>query len=727
MAESRSHELLSRDVLRWVHAQGWKKLRGVQEAAIPAVLGDGDVVIAAATAGGKTEAAFLPIMSALGPDDEAGTIGFRALAVSPLKALINDQHRRLQGLGEAAGITVHAWHGDVAQGAKRRALRDPGGLLIITPESLEAMFVLRGTQIAALFGSLRYCVIDELHAFIASERGVQLQSLLHRLEKAIGRSVPRIGLSATLGDLTLAGEALRPGRSDAATIVEVKGEGAELKVGIRGYVAGSDDEGASSAEAGIAEHLFKVLRGDTHLVFCGARGKVETYTDRLTRMSEAARVPCEFVPHHGSLSGAIRLDAEARLRDPSRPATALCTTTLELGIDVGDVRSVAQIGTPTSVAALRQRLGRSGRRPPDPAILRIYTIERKLTSKSALPDRLRLGTALGVAAIELLTEGWCEPPRRRSLHLSTLLHQILSVVRSSGGARADALHDLLCGTGPFVNVDRRTFVALLRRMADPELELIEQTADGTIMLGRRGETLIEHFSFYAVFHSPEEYRVVEGSRTLGTLEVTPTLAPRTTILFAGRRWMVREVRDEEKVVVVVRDASGRPPFNGAGHFVIHDRLVDGVRKVLAESDGRQYPYLEAVAARHLGEGRAAFVIHDLRDRRLLEGSGGTWLLPWVGTVRLRTLCLALRTQGLEVEEEGLLLLAKADVPAVREALRRLANGPPPGAIELARLASGRERNKFDELLGDDLLAEDFAADQIDLTTLHPTVRTLRHE
>jgi ATP-dependent Lhr-like helicase len=242
---------------------------------------------------------------------------------------------------------VTRWHGDVDAGRKRALLRKPEGVLLITPESLEALFVLHGTKIAALFGGLAYVVVDELHAFLGAERGRQLQSLLHRIEAATGnRRVPRIALSATLSDLRLAADVLRPGEGASVATIASHEAGAELRAQIRGYVCAPAEDEPDPATDPIAAHLFQTLRGKHNLVFANARNAVETFADALAELSDAARVPNEFVPHHGNLGRDIREDAESRLKDRSRPATAVCTSTLEMGIDIGDMHTIAQIGVP---------------------------------------------------------------------------------------------------------------------------------------------------------------------------------------------------------------------------------------------------------------------------------------------------------------------------------------------------------------------------------------------
>ena len=207
---SSAFDRLAEPIRRWAWQQGWHTLRDIQERAVDPILAGRDVVLASATASGKTEAAFLPLLSRTIKGE-----GLRIVYVSPLKALINDQSRRLEPLADAIGTTVTPWHGDVAGSRKRRLRGTPAGILLITPESLEAMFVTHGSELTAFFGGLDYVVIDELHSFIATERGRQLQSLMHRVELAIGRTVPRVGLSATLGDIRAAAGFLRPGAENA--------------------------------------------------------------------------------------------------------------------------------------------------------------------------------------------------------------------------------------------------------------------------------------------------------------------------------------------------------------------------------------------------------------------------------------------------------------------------------------------------------------------------------
>ncbi|TKD17837.1 DEAD/DEAH box helicase [Rhodobacter capsulatus] len=712
---SGAFEKLARPVQKWIRAQGWRELRDIQSRAIGAICdGQGDLILAAATAGGKTEAAFLPLISQV-LQAPAAEPGFDLLYIGPLKALITDQARRLEDICAESGLPVVPWHGDVAASVKARALKAPRGILLITPESLEALFVRRGLEIPRLFGATRCVVLDELHSILDSERGVQVRSLLTRLEQATGQSLRRIGLSATLGDMGLARRYLRPDAPETVALIEASGGEAELRLQLRGYLSGAEDETGPSATDAIAAHLFEHLRGSDNLVFAGARQSVEIYADRLRARCEEARLPQEFYPHHASLSREHRDFVETRLKDRSKPTTAICTSTLELGIDIGDVTCVAQIGAPFSVAALRQRLGRSGRRAGQPAILRQYSVETRLTPQSGLVDRLRLGLVRAVAMIELLLAGWCEPPRADQLHLSTLVHQVLSVIAGQGGASASQLYRLLCKEGPFRQVSAPLFTDVLRAIGRAEAGLIEQAANGLLLLGPRGEKLVEHYGFYAVFPTPEEYRLISAGRDLGTIPLDNILAPGMMLIFSGRRWSVRDIDTGAKIIVVEPAKGGVPPRFGGEPGLIHDRVIEKMREIYT---GDQTPvYMDRTAAELLSEARSQYHAAGFGRSALVNIGPRSWFLATgCGTVKTATLALALQGVGHQVERhDGFLeVTCGTDAPPLEKTLARWAEG---AAVDFFAAGPNLIFEPYHPYLDEDLLRTDARSSRLDADAL----------
>jgi ATP-dependent Lhr-like helicase len=718
-SRSTAFDKLHPDIQRWIWQRRWRELRDAQEAAVAPILdGDTDVIISAATASGKTEAAFLPICSSLATAPTTDQ-GIRAVYISPLKALINDQYNRLDDLCDLLHIPVHRWHGDVAGSRKHRVLNEPDGILLITPESLEALFVLRGTQIGRLFGTLRYVVIDELHSFIGAERGAQLQSLMHRLELALRRRIPRIGLSATLGDLTDAAEFLRPRHGADVCLITSTGDSQELRLQLRGYIHTDPKKIHSAADpcipiadagAAIAQHLFDHLRGTDNLVFANSRTNVEELTDRLTRRCERARVPNEFVPHHGNLSKEIREHTESRLKDRSLPVTAICTSTLEMGIDIGSVTSVAQVGAPPSVAALRQRLGRSGRRG-DPAILRIYVREPEIIADTPPQDQLRAQLVQAIATVDLLLDHWYEPSSTGGLHLSTLTQQILSLIAQHGGVTPLETYQTLCGHGPFHHIDQKTFGALLHALGSADL--IRQERDGLLLHDEKGEQLVNHHTFYAAFHSPTEYRLVAESRTLGTITPSAPVIPGGLLIFAGQRWKIRKVDATAKLIELTPSSGGRPPlFSGAGPDV-HDRIRTQMRLIYQRDDTPIY--LDSGAQRLLTEARDTFRRLRLADNPIVGWGNDTLLFPFRGDTIMTTLGLALQQREIRYEHDGLALCLVDTTPEkAANLLTELAATPPPEPQVLAALVPDKTLDKYDELLGDELLTTAYAKRKIDV-------------
>ncbi|TON41676.1 DEAD/DEAH box helicase, partial [Vibrio parahaemolyticus] len=272
-------------------------------------------------------------------------------------------------------LPVTPWHGDSAKSRKNKLKTTPAGIVLITPESLESLLIRDSGWMKSAFSDLKYIVIDEFHAFLGTERGHHLLSLLHRLEHLLGslkKPIPRVALSATLGELDKVPLSLRPNQSLPCKIIRDSNSTSVLKVQVKGYVnpAQVDSETPIGAEYKICQDLFKFCRGGNHLVFANSRKRTESIAATLSDFCDQQCVPNEFFPHHGSLAKELREDLEKRLLQEQYPTTAVCTMTLELGIDIGKVNSVLQVTAPHSISSLRQRMGRSGRRG-GPSILRV--------------------------------------------------------------------------------------------------------------------------------------------------------------------------------------------------------------------------------------------------------------------------------------------------------------------------------------------------------------------
>ena len=724
-SDSRSFSLLDSRIQRWIWDEGWTSLRDAQEQAVPALVdANQDVIIAAATAAGKTEAAFLPILThLLNHPDVPGSV----LYISPLKALINDQWDRLGRLCEQLEIPVVAWHGDISASKKHRFLKSPEGVLLITPESLEALFVNRGSNLGAVFKNLRYIVVDELHAFIGSERGKQLQSLMHRVELVVGRTLPRVGLSATLGDMKMASEFLCPRRAEGVKIIESRNAGQKLQIQVRGYIlspmcklletgdepetdSDEEPEDQSTPDFAIAEHLYKVLRGSNNLVFPNSRGQVEVYADRLRRCCERDAVPNEFWPHHGSLSKDLREQTEHALKSGEYPATGICTSTLELGIDIGSIKNVVQIGSPPSVASLRQRLGRSGRRPGEPAILRAYCKEPMLTTNSTLSDQLRQGLVQTISMIRLLTQSWFEPPRTQGVHASTLVQQCLSIIAECGGATAHELWRRLVTDGAFTRTEKADFVELLKNLGAKEL--ITQESSGLLLPGTIGERMINHYEFYSAFTSDEEFRLVCAGKPLGCVPVSRPLTKDQRIIFGGRRWQVQDVDLEAKVIVVSPSRGGAPPhFEGLG-AMIHDRVRQEMRALLTEDT--PCPFIDRTAQALLDEARQTFADLGLAQKHIIKKGSHCQIVSWLGDHANDALCLLLNHVGVSCETEGLLISTQADTGEMMQALEQVAALDASDLKNLLADVENMSREKWDWALPESLLMKSFASTSLDI-------------
>ena len=712
-------------IQKWIFKQGWPNLREIQSKAVkPILAADKDVLISASTAAGKTEAFFFPACTTIADQEN----GFGILYISPLKALINDQYRRLEELGDMLDMQITPWHGDSLRSKKKKAKVDPSGILLITPESLESLLLQESGWVKQSFLQLKYICIDEFHAFIGTERGQHLLSLLNRLEHLLDRyknPIPRVALSATLGNLETVPQSLRPNKSlSCETITSSKSQNT-LKIQVKGYIEPADlmqDDTLMPAEHQICQEIYQRCRGGSHLVFANSRRRTESIAAQLADFSEADVVPNEFFPHHGSLAKELREDLEARLQKEALPTTAICTMTLELGIDIGKVNSVVQVTAPHSVSSLRQRLGRSGRRN-SPAILRMLIAENELGEDPNLVDNLRLELVQSIAMIRLLIIGnWFEPADTSQMYLSTFLHQILAVIAQWGSIRVDQLYTLLCEQGPFKKITAQHYKQLLSHMG--VTQLIQQMNSGELVLGAEGERLVNTYTFYAVFKTPEEYRVVAGNKTLGTIPVDTIVLKNQHIVFGGKRWKVTDIEDRKKIIYVTATKRGKPPKFGGSGMSIHDVVRQEMLSIYSSGDYRidvgsqKIDFIDNTARQLFREGTDFFKQSDMTNRRILQSGKHCYLFSWMGDKVVNTLAVLLTHNDFTTTSfGGVIEIQNAFKEDVVNFLVDRAKDSMPTEIELANILTIEQKRieKYDDLLPDSLLSEEFGKRAFDLT------------
>lgn len=637
-------------IQEFIWKNGWTELRDIQARAIEAALDtDKHLLLAAGTASGKTEAAFLPVLTEL-HERPSSSVG--ALYIGPLKALINDQFLRLTDLCTEAGIAVTPWHGDIGAGPKRALLREPSGILQITPEALEGLLLNKPAGLANLFGDLRWVVIDEIHAFMGTDRGGQVLSLLDRLKRFANdksRLPRRIGLSATLGDYGEAAAWLAGGdRNSVEVIADSSSRTVFLLVDFfvaKQAVEQEDDSDAKvyallQARAELFRTAFDATRHRKSLIFTNRRADAEEMIAGLRRIAERAGDPDIFHVHHGSIAGALREAAEEAMRDPDRPACTAATVTLELGIDLGQLDRVLQLGPTSTVASFLQRLGRAGRRGQRPEMLFLLSEDPPAPEDTVL-DRVPWDLLQAIAIIQLYAEErWIEPIRTHRLPTSLLYQQTMSVLGAAGEIQPAQLAERVLTLAPFKQVTQDDFRELLLHLI--EIDHIERSEQGGLILGLAGERVVRDYRFLATFADNTEWSVKDGTRDVGT--VADEVPVGETLSLAGRTWTVTAVIEAQKLLVVRRvKGATRSRFVGGEGPDIHDRVVERMRRVLLEVD--QYPYLTPRAAARLGEARELARIASIADGPSLVALGDSSfaLLPWRGRRAVRTLAMRLQS------------------------------------------------------------------------------------
>ena len=632
-----------------VNTLGWPSLRPLQREAVAPVRAGSNALLIAPTAGGKTEAAMLPLLSEM---VEAPWRGLSVLYVTPLRALLNNLYPRLSTYAAWVGRRVGLWHGDVGAAERRRLLADPPDVLLTTPESLEAMLVSTSVDHRYLFADLRTLVVDELHAFAGDDRGWHLLAVAERLQALAGRPVQRVGMTATVGNPDDLLGWLTRGAGGVVVAPPAEGPtGAEVVVDYVGGVANA------------ATVIDLMHRAEKRLVFCQSRAQAESLALEL----RAKQVPT--VVSHSSLSADERRRAEQTFAEASE-CVVVATSTLELGVDIGDLDRVVQLDAPNSVSSFLQRLGRTGRRAG--------TTRNMLFLATTEP-----GLVQACALLSLWREGFVEPVVPPSTPWHIAAQQFLALALQEGRFSLAEWREWWPGLEWMDSAE----VVLGHLLAEGFLE----TDGGFAFVGPAAEKRFGRCNFLeltSVFTAAPEVKVLHGRAEVGAVSPLALTVRRDgprVLSLAGRSWLVTHVDwRRRQVFVVPGEGRGRSVWRGSSAVVSYE-FAQATRDVLTGRD----PDVELSA-------RAEARLARVRESFAWVGPGTTidgerWW-TWAGSRANASLAAGLggRADGLSVVTEEALTVA--DVRAVV---------PTEPAVDEAAL----EGLKFSAVLPADVAAE----------------------
>jgi ATP-dependent Lhr-like helicase len=607
-----------------VNTLGWRSLRPHQEQAIAPILEGAHLLVQAPTAGGKTESAILPLLSRMVEERWSRP---SVLYLCPIKALLNNLDTRLSMLAGMVGRTVGVWHGDVGQSARKRMLRDRPDILLATPESVEVMLVSRSIDHRSFFAGLRAVVVDEVHAFAGDDRGWHLLALLERITAVARNPVQRIALSATLANPDDLLTWLIGGR-DAPKAV-VRGLAAPVEPDIQVDYVGSLDNAATV--------ISRLHRGEKRLVFCDSRRQVEELGQLLRALGTRTFVS------HSSIGVEERREAEAAFAQGT-DCVIVATSTLELGIDVGDLDRVIQIDAPSTVAGFLQRLGRTGRRAGTRRNCLFLTTETE-------------GLLRACGLVRLWSQGFVEPVEPPSLPYPVFAQQILAtVLQESVGIDLPTLRERLAVWCRTAGISEEDIEAELQFLLERDVLFLDGPIVGVSLQGERRYGAKHYLELFSVFNTPPLVSIYHGLHEVG--QVHPTSFKRSKdepvlLTLAGRGWRVTHLDlDRKRAWVEPAELRGRSRWLGSGP-PMHYELAQAIRGLLIE--GLPDAFLTRRAKEALAAVRDEFSWVSQEDTVLtIDGAADrTRWWSFAGDRYNAAIADRLRQPGLKVSSDGL--------------------------------------------------------------------------
>lgn len=624
-----SFNLLSKKMQQRIWDMQWTSFTDIQNKAIPEILNtNNDIIISSSTASGKTEAAFLPILTAI---EDSTDESLKVIYVSPLKALINNQFSRIENLISTSNIEVHKWHGDVSSSKKSKLLKKPSGILQITPESIESLFINKTNYLRSLFKDVDFIVIDEIHAFLNSERGTQLRSLISRIE-TYSLNRPRIiGLSATISNYDFIKQWIREDNTENVQIIEENNSGKPLNYALMHF----NIDGIQKPIE-FYEDIRELTKNMKTIIFCNSRAEVEVMTVSLNRLALKEGHEEMYYPHHSSIDKEIREYVEKKMLESDTPKTIIATSSLELGIDIGNLELVIQVDTTNTVSSLKQRLGRSGRKLHEEQYLQLYT-----TCDESLIQ--------SIAVMELQLEKWVELAQGYKAPYDILFHQIISICCEKNGVGREELLLLLEANNIFRNLNHENVKLLIDYMIKNDyLECLEGSNE--IIVGLAGERILRNKEFYGVFMTPVEYDVVNVNKKIGKLERGFYTTEGVNIILAGKLWMVDEINDNKKKIYVSKAINANPPKFSSGMINFDKKIGYKMMEILCSD--KDFDYIDITAKTNLDNLRVKYRQMNIttNERVIWKGEKNYIFGIFTGTKVYKTILWMLRFVGVNVTE-----------------------------------------------------------------------------
>ena len=637
-------ELLPARIQKFIYDKGFVRETAIEEAAIPRIMeGEKNVVLVSGTAEGKTEAVILPVAALA----DFGTPGVKVLYISPLVTLINDQNGRFEELLTGyLGESVVKWHGEAKRSAKMALVENPGGCVLMTPESLEGMFQNHPEQIPLLFGRLQFVIIDEIHYFIGTDRGQHVRSLLGRLRQAVGRPFRWFGLSATMGG---DGRAVKHflGDDDNTTVLV---DSSRRPTNVEFHYFPMVEKGVIPEEA--YECVSSLIRGKHAMVYPNSRNAVE---DIAVKMKELGH-PNVFA-HHSSVSKDGREAAEAFARETEDQDMAIvCTSTCELGLDIPGIEQVVQFNAVPGVSSLVQRAGRSGRRTGEANIAFVNTDPWSLLQN--------------LASWNLSSEGTVEAPDMDVRWYKVLAHQILSVVKEKKEIRRADLQDRILTNPAFADCLPEEVASVIEKYLR---DGILQELDGSLIIGTEGEKYVGRRDSYVVFDAPRNYRVICENHLVGEFEPNFELKVGACLNLSARAWEVTGIDRDKHVVHVKESAGGKKPRYTSRGVLVCPEVECEMRRILVS--GERSDYLEGAAQKAVEDLQSAFSPLARVGRAgvpcYISEANQFCFYPLSGTKVFNTLALLLNASG-----EGFRLSVNLSPEEMRGKCEQIVTGKP---------------------------------------------------